>query len=153
MNRPSRSTVGLRNLARVAVAAALLSLSGCRNDAPNPPKPENLTVSMTEYSFGHRSNVRPGRVVVRVSNRGNFGHEMTFLHLPPDFQGTLDAQLRSPIRRALPTIMVLPAVAPGERSVFALDLVPGRYAMFCGLRDPDGVQHFLKGMSSELTVR
>lgn len=153
MSGPAPSRVSRRKLARLAVTAALLSFPGCRPATPSPPKPESLTLSMTEYRFGHRSDVRPGRVVVRVSNQGSAAHEMTFLQLPPDFEGTLDAQLRSSTRRALPTIMVLTAVAPGKRAIFALDLAPGRYGMFCGLRDADGVQHFLEGMTSELTVR
>lgn len=134
-------------------ALLIVSLSACRPEAPNPPQPESLQVSMSEYKYGHRSEIRPGRVVVRVFNRGSLSHDMTFLQLPPDFEGTIDSQLRSSIRRPLPTIMVLPAVDPGKKAIFALDLAPGRYAMFCALRDPDDVQHFLKGMSSEVVVR
>jgi len=112
-----------------------------------------LRIVMTDYRFDHPAALPSGRAVVRVRNAGREDHDLTFLRLPPDFSGTIDGQLRSSTRRALPTVTVMQVRHPGANAVFALDLEPGRYAMFCAVKDAEGTPHFLKGMSSELRVR
>ncbi len=107
---------------------------------------------MHEYRFAvSDSEVEPGRTVFMVENEGETAHELTLEALPPDFP-PIDEQLRSDTRRVLPTLALLRPREPGTGDAFAVDLVPGRYALVCFLEDDDGVQHSLKGMATEIRV-
>ncbi len=105
---------------------------------------------MREFGFDYRRPVPSGRVVFHVRNRGLLTHEMLVLSLPEDFP-PVDVQLRSGKPATVPTVAshLRPAGSSGR---FALDLSPGRYAMVCLIRDPDGVVHASKGMTSEFRV-
>ena len=106
---------------------------------------------MDEYSYTHRPEIRPGRVVFRVANAGQLRHELVLVRLPDDLEGTLDEQLRSSARRPVTTLSAL-ATEPGDSGIFAADLAPGRYGFLCFLDDGDGTTHALKGMNSDLFV-
>ena len=131
-------------------------LAGCTspaNGAALPPKPAHQTIVMTEYRFDNPPVVSVGRVIFQVRNAGQVDHKLEMVRLPDDFQGSLDAQLHSANRIAVQGRVSLPAQKPGETSVFAVDLSPGRYGLVCFLPDPDGRTHADKGMSAELDVR
>ncbi len=104
---------------------------------------------MREYRFEHQPAAPAGRVVFEVANRGRLPHEMTLVRLPPDYPATIAEQLRAPTRRAAATIAIVFDQRPGERRVFAADLLPGRYGFICFMKDADGQPHSLKGMTSE----
>jgi hypothetical protein len=106
---------------------------------------------MTEYHFEHAPRVAAGRVVFRLHNAGTRTHELVLVALPDDFR-PIDEQLRSEDREGVETVVVVRDRQPGNTDTFASDLQPGRYAFICFVTDPDGVQHALKGMSSEFRV-
>jgi hypothetical protein len=64
----------------------------------------------------------------------------------------IDQQLRSGNRLVVPTVARLSPRGPGRWGTFAVDLPPGRYAMVCFVKDPDGGQHAQKGMSAEFRI-
>lgn len=136
---------------RGAATAALFGVSSCASGASPQVSPLLVDVEATEYAFGHRRSVSPGRAVFRIHNAGREAHELIVVALPPDFP-PLGQQLRGTERRAVPTIARLPPTEPGETGTFAVDLVPGRYGLICFVSDFDGAQHASKGMSSELRV-
>jgi len=110
-----------------------------------------LEVAMTEYEFRYADPVAHGRIVVKAANKGQLVHQLVVVQVPVDFP-PIDAQLHAKVQRGLATIATLPARPPGQDGTFAMDLPPGRYAMICFVKDVDGVQHSLKGMSSEFRV-
>lgn len=117
-----------------------------------PPRPIVIEVTMVEYSFEvSDAEVPPGRAVFEVENDGDTEHELTFEALPDDFP-PINEQLQSDTRRVAPTVALLSAQPPGSGASFAVDLLPGRYALVCFLADDDGVQHSLKGMATEIRV-
>jgi hypothetical protein len=107
---------------------------------------------MTEYRFDHLPEAPAGRVVIRAHNAGSLPHSMVLVQLDEDLP-PLDQQLHSDTRRAVPTLAQVPAHPPGSSDTLAVDLTPGRYGFVCFVKDPDGVPHSLKGMSSEFRVR
>ncbi len=107
---------------------------------------------MREYRFDHVAQAPSGRVTVRAHNAGSVTHELTLVRLPADYPATIDEQLHAPTRRSLDTVAILFNRRPGGDGVFAADLAPGRYGFICFLKDPDGVAHAFKGMSSVFTV-
>lgn len=106
---------------------------------------------MTEYRFQHQGEVPTGRIVFRVVNAGAEPHSLVLVELTEDVP-PIDVQLRSPDRRGAATYAQVPQRPPGSRDTFAVDLLPGRYAFICFVRDAGGEQHSLKGMSSEFRV-
>jgi hypothetical protein len=106
---------------------------------------------MREFRFEQAPLAAEGRVVFRVRNAGNVTHELVLVALPEDFP-PIDEQLRSEERQGVDTVVAIHDRPPGNRTTFASDLQPGRYAFICFVRDPDGVSHALKGMSAEFRV-
>ncbi|MDQ6947646.1 MAG: hypothetical protein M3256_15600, partial [Actinomycetota bacterium] len=110
-----------------------------------------IKVTMLEYRFVYPPKIPRGRVVVSLHNAGHVQHEFVLLKLPADFP-PIDQQLHSSERRPLPTMYLVNAIDPGATRTFALDLSPGRYAILCGIhdpQDPETLTHALKGMNSE----
>ncbi len=124
---------------------------GRPSGAALPPAPATIAVTMAEYRFVTKPFVTAGRVQFRVKNHGRIPHQVDLVRLPDDLvPGGLDAQLRSAKRRPVNLVSSVAAERPGEATVFAADLVPGRYGLVCFLTDADGVTHARKGMSAEL---
>lgn len=116
-----------------------------------PPSPTYVDVVMTEYRFEHQIEVPAGRTVFRVVNTGAEPHSLVLVELTEDVP-PIDVQLRSQDRRGAATYAQVPERPPGSRDIFAVDLLPGRYAFICFVRDAGGEPHALKGMSSEIRV-
>lgn len=109
---------------------------------------------MREYAFDYDDGISipAGRVILQLQNVDGIDHEMVLLAMTDDFPLSIEEVAQTPEQEAFPTIVALPAIEPDGRGVVALDLAPGRYAMICQLDDPDGENHFKKGMSSEFRV-
>lgn len=146
-----------RRAGRAGFAAALsLVVSSCvaggvpaASDLPLPPS--YAEVELQPYRFEHPPQVPPGRVVFVVRNMDTVVHELILVALPSDFP-SIQEQLRGEERRGVDTLVAMRDRAPGSRGVFATELVPGRYGFLCFVRDPDGVDHAHKGMTSEFLV-
>lgn len=131
-----------------------LALGACRS-SPGPPLPAEATevmVAMTEYRFDYERPIPEGAVVFRVDNAGTVDHELYLVEIPKNLETSLEEQLRSAERRVVLPIASSPLRSPGQGTVFAVDLTPGRYGLICFVKDPDGKQHFQKGMNSEFRV-
>lgn len=107
---------------------------------------------MAEFRFDYDVTPPAGRVVFRARNLGRANHELLLLSLPADLPPVRE-QLQSSERRPVNTVGRIPPRVPGATGTFAVDLVPGRYAMVCFVVDPDGEQHAVKGMTAEFRVR
>jgi hypothetical protein len=136
----------------VAVAFVFAACtSGASGGAPLPPSPARVDVIMNDNVFHNPATVPAGRQVFRITNAGATDHSLVLISLPEDVPAIVD-QLRSDDRRGVPTFAKVPARAPGSNDTFAVDLLPGRYALLCFVTDPDGVSHAAKGMASEFRV-
>lgn len=138
----------------VAVFVAFVFVACVTSDAdsrPLPPAPAELDVRMTEYRFEHVPTIPPGRVVVEARNEGRERHSVTLARLPEDVPPILE-QLRGESRRSVETVAQVMDRPPGTRAAFAVDLAPGRYALLCFVRFPDGTTHAFQGMATEFRV-
>ncbi len=136
----------------VRVASISLLVSACGGSVALPPSATVIDVTMTEYHYKLRSDAPAGRAVFRVFNAGHLDHNLTLERLPTDFP-PIDVQLHSSTRRGAPAVAIMPTLRPGQRTAFAADLVPGRYAILSSVKGGDGVADLLKGMSAEIRVR
>ncbi len=132
--------------------AGLLSTS-CQSsssaEAPLPPSPPVVDVTMREYSFEYDQQIPSGRVVFRFVNDGELAHQPDVVPLAEDIP-PIDEQLRGETRAVVFPLAGVPTRDPGETGTFAVDLAPGgRYAIICFARNADGTSHALQGMSSE----
>ena len=114
--------------------------------------PATFDVTVNEYRFDYRGRVPSGRVVFRTRNAGAIAHEVLLVAVPDDFHLSVSEQVKSPTPAAFPTKAIVPERGPQSTGEFAVDMTPGRYALVCFLRDPDGVYHARKGMTAEFTV-
>lgn len=159
MGRRSATTKAGAGPRRRAVAAVLVGLAvaatGCSpgESRSAPPPAPVVDVAMSEYEFSlDDQDLRAGRIVFRARNLGRLDHELLLVELPEDFPPVAQ-QLRAEKRRPVSNVGRVPIREPGATGTFAADLVAGRYALVCFVRDADGNQHAVKGMARELRVR
>lgn len=155
MPSPSRRPIARSLWWALLLCSLPLVASSCGNSdraskAP-PPPPQIANVQLREYRFDYAA-IRPGRTVFRVRNAGQLKHELVVLPLPKNLP-PIDVQLHSKTRQLLAPLAHLKPLAPAGRGTFAVDLVPGRYAMISFVKDRKGMSDALKGMSSEFRVR
>ena len=155
------------------VLAALLAasvLAACSGHAkPRPATTSTtvgvrraLTVKTYEYSYdvGQLTSLRvaAGRVPVSAQNAGGEAHEARFVQLRPGVTvvAAVAALQRDPSAASLSATMTsvggTGAIAPGGRARAVVNVVPGSYLMFCGLRASDGTPHLARGMLLPFTV-
>lgn len=146
----SRAPLGRPRRARLVAAAALLAAACARAEAPLPPSPPVVDVTMLEYRFEH-GPVPGGRVVFRITNVGRVPHRLSLVPLPADLPPIVE-QLRGSERQVLATLATIPETPPGGSGTFAVDLEPGRYAMICFIVEPGGRSHAREGMATEFRI-
>jgi hypothetical protein len=94
--------------------------------------------------------------VTRISatNRGTENHHLVFARLEP---GTTQQDLVAAVARLDPSGVAAllggpTGIAPGATVAATVALTPGRYVVTCLVPGHDGIPHFVKGMTTELTV-
>jgi hypothetical protein len=137
---------------RLAAAMAFLLPGSCRSSPgrdgpPLPPPAAIVDVSMKEYSFDHQP-IPAGRLVVNLENDGREEHDFVLAALPAG----VDVGAKKDSGQLVATVFQTRPRPPGSVRRFAVDLVPGRYAMLCFIQDKDGRTHADKGMVSQFTV-
>ena len=147
----SLRSAGLAILASVAVAG----LTGCGAGGGT------VNVALQEFavvpavaSIGH------GKVTFAATNTGpDDPHEMVILktdlgvhELPASAEGKVDEEAAG-----LKAVGEIEEFDPGKTGTITLDLAAGRYVLVCNIipDEPDGTKesHYLKGMSTEFTVK
>ena len=117
-----------------------------------------MTISATEYDFPGLDGLRPGTQTVKVENRGQLEHNWGLFEPEPGKTGQdlvayfgAGAPPGSAPFRGIPGLVA--NLRRGEEAMRTLELKPGTYVLFCFVVDPDGRDHFEKGMVKEFTVR
>ena len=160
MTAPSARAGWLARLARwlerptwlgLLLSPALVAIVSCGSSPPLFAGPAATTVIMRDFYFEYDPTISHGRVVFTVQNQGPSVHQVVLLPLPPGFP-PIAQQLRSNVRRPLGTLFYSRPIASGASDRFAVDLLPGRYAMLSLTHDADGVPDDLKGMAVEIHV-
>jgi hypothetical protein len=107
---------------------------------------------MREYRFDVASTIERGQTVFMVKNAGAMAHELLLSPWPEDYPPVKDAIGPNRRGRAVQLLGRVTPQPPGEEGAFAVQLEPGRYAMACFVKDPDGRSHVDKGMVGEIRV-
>ncbi len=138
------------SLTLLALAVVVSSCQPSPQDTlPLPASPPVIDVTIRDDRIEYGPLIAAGRVVFRVYNGGSTKHQLKMLPLDEDFP-PIQIQLRGSERRVVSPFAGVPAIDPGSRSVFAVDVVPDtRYALFCLLPGRDGVPYGAKGVSTE----
>ncbi|MGI8427240.1 MAG: hypothetical protein ACR2FO_08110 [Actinomycetota bacterium] len=142
-----------RGFYRVVVLAWIV-LSGCTPNIQQalPAGPVTVNVSMSEYRFDYRPPAESGRVIFRVVNEGAVQHEIRVVRIPKELL-PIDQQIRGSKHSVAEHLRSSVALDPGQDSVFALDLAPGRYGLICFIPGPEaGSTHAFAGMTSEFRI-
>lgn len=161
-----------RNLYRVSLTAAAITLASCRSDKPAgdasttsaaPPSAEQadatgganvVTVTASDYSFEAPAEIPAGLTAIRLVNKGPSLHHIQLMKFEEG--KSLDDFLAAMKGEAVPTWASVaggpapPEVGSTTTSIEALE--PGNYALICFIPAPDGMPHVAKGMSRALKV-
>ena len=114
----------------------------------------SLELVLGEYGFSPFAAIRAGVQHIRVTNAGNFPHQVLLIRLP---NGTTDkgemAWFRDNYQTDRPGIPSggLLEIPPRETGWFSVTLRPGRYMLLCGFVDGT-TRHFDKGMARVFDV-
>lgn len=137
---------------RPALVVCLSILTGCLPaELSGPPV---IDISAAEYAFGAPDTIPAGRVVFRLSNLGQVNHVAAMIPLA-DGESIRDLMGRGKVLelRGARELLGGPVTSVEDRaSEVLVTLAPGRYAIFCYLRGPDGQSHAGKGMVREIVA-
>jgi len=132
----------------------LLTLAGC---ATNPPAPQQVVYTATDFSFAGPDSIAPGMTTIRLANQGSQAHHLIVGRMEPgktvqDLMAFVQANPNGE-----PPFMTwrgsANAVEPGDTAGATADLPAGKYVLICFLPDPaDGQPHVAKGMMKEVVV-
>ncbi len=113
----------------------LLLLGACRSATPAQGAP---TVDLTEFSIMALGTFDAGPNAITIHNDGQFGHTLVIA----DKDGTV--------------IDVTGVIAPGESSVYSVNLNPGTYELSCRIVIQTGegqlIDHYQEGMLTAVEV-
>ncbi len=118
----------------------------------------DATVTARDYEFAGLEGLRSGTQTVRAENQGQLEHHWGIFGLQPGRSAEDLATFLAgdgpptgppPFTSSPGLVGALPR---GGEATRTLELQPGRYAMVCLVRDPDGRPHYQKGMLKEFTV-
>jgi uncharacterized cupredoxin-like copper-binding protein len=134
--------------------------SGTAEDASpaeaGPAEAASLTAEfeVADFTITGPSQLPAGATRVTVENTGSEPHHLVFARLA-DGQSAEDffASFTTLDPTGVAELLGGPnGVKPGASLSATVALEPGRYVLACFIPSPDGVPHFLKGMTAELTV-
>ena len=147
------SSDGQSHVAKGMVASATVV------EGPTGPLPRaDATVTARDYEFAGLDELKSGNQTVRVENQGQLEHNWGIFGLRPGrsaedlatFLAGEGPPTGPPPFTSSPGLVG--ALPRGGEATRTLELQPGRYAMVCLVRDPDGRAHYHKGMLREFTV-
>lgn len=148
-------------IARVCALLGLIGLicAACSRDTSDETAtvtaaPLAATFELADFAIRGPTQLPAGATTITVENTGSDPHHLVFAHLD---QGRTADDFFASFTQLDPTgvadLLGGPnGVKPGATLSATVSLVPGRYVLACVIPGSDGVPHFLKGMTAELTV-
>lgn len=151
-------------LAIMALLAGLLTSCTSKNENQNnsataegSESPQLVTITTADFTFlDVPDSVSAGLTTFRIKNEGMYPHNAGLVHI---FDGHTYEELLQYMDENMggypdwATLWGGPsAPISGEGSEATLDLIPGNYAIICGVPAPAAEPHYMKGMTRPLTV-
>lgn len=145
------------------LAGLLISCTSKAEDQTNSAtterseSPQLVTITTADFTFlDVPDSVSAGLTTFRIKNEGMYPHNAGLVHISEGHTYEELMQYMGENMGGYPgwaTLLGGPsAPISGEESEATLDLVPGNYAIVCGVPVPAAEPHFMKGMTRPLTV-
>lgn len=153
-----------------SLAVGALSLAACSKStttaapstAPSTAAPSAVTIQATEFQFLMPATIAAGVTTMHVQNIGGMPHFFEIQSVDAGkTDGDISAFFKSPAAQGgsnpswlAPTkdIPSIPLLSPGQSTDVTMNLVAGRYALFCWMPDANGTPHALLGMHKVFDV-
>ena len=131
-----------------------LSVRGGKPTKVSTPQPA-VSVKQVDYQFILSKPIRAGLQTIEVRNHGTQPHELVVVRLSPgasvqDVVASFEPGASGPPKGVL--VSGITGIEKGERVTFTGEFEPGQYGLICFIPDATGRPHFLRGMTTELTV-
>lgn len=147
----------IKSMLFVLIMGLILSCTNSNKNISTEQFAQIVDITTKDFQFQNvPESIPAGLTTFRVNNEGIFPHnaqlvQITDGHSYEDFIGYLEQNNWNPPSWAIP--MGGPsAPISGEGSEATLDLIPGNYAIVCGVPVPAAEPHYMKGMTRPLTV-
>jgi uncharacterized cupredoxin-like copper-binding protein len=169
--RPHRFPATGRLLAGVALSVAVLTLVGCSDDGndtvrgsagPSTTSPTTMssaaaataTFEASDYQIAGPADVPAGLTTITARNTGAESHHLVFARVEEGrTQDDFTAAFAALDPTGVATLLGGPTgIAPGATGSATIPLTAGEYVVACFIPGPDGISHYVKGMSTQLTV-
>jgi len=130
-------------------------MGACAKPAPTPPPgPNVVTITATDYAFGLPDTLPAGLTEFHLVNHGAEVHHAAMVRVTGDHRPEEVAQA---LEQVPPPdwVAMVPGpnqAAPHDSSNTTVILEPGNYLLICFIPSPDGMPHFMKGMTRAFTV-
>jgi uncharacterized cupredoxin-like copper-binding protein len=132
-----------------------LSVTSAKPTLVSEPK-AGVTITQADFRFTMSQPIAPGSHTIQVMNHGTQPHEVVVVKLAPgasvkDFAASVEPGASGPPQgRPVGGIVGLES---GEHGFFKASFEPGNYGLICFFPDPTGQPHFVRGMTTEFTVK
>lgn len=119
--------------------------------------PQLVTITTADFTFlDVPDTVSAGLTTFRIENEGMFPHNAGLVHISEGHTYEELIEYMDTNMGGYPDWATLwggpSAPITGETSEASLDLIPGNYAIICGVPVPAAEPHYMKGMTRALTV-
>lgn len=127
------------------------------NAGTGSESPQLVTITTADFTFlDVPDSVSAGLTTFRIKNEGMFPHNAGLVHISEGHTYGELMQYMDKNTRGYPDWVTLwggpSAPISGETSEATLDLIPGNYAIVCGVPVPAAEPHYMKGMTRPFTV-
>lgn len=154
----------MKHLLIILCATGLLISCTSKNESSSNKQADNIseslqlvTITTADFTFiDVPDSVSAGLTTFRIKNEGMFPHNAGLVHISEGHTYEELIQYMDENMGGYPDWATLwggpSAPISGEGSEATLDLIPGNYAIICGVPVPAAEPHYMKGMTRPLTV-
>jgi hypothetical protein len=148
-------------------AILAMALTACRSSerATPPAGPSHDSVvatgtrdyliTATDYAYTGLPVLAPaGWLILRLANRGSEQHMLGVLAVPNGYTSAtfVDSIVHLHVPPDVKSWAGVDVVSPGDTAVVSAYFAPGKYAVGCFVKSPDGAFHVVKGMAGSFDV-
>ena len=138
----------------LCLLTVVVACSPAKRAPANPPGPNVVTITATDYAFSAPDTIPAGLTTLRMINPGREPHQAVVAGGAGKTFAELEAAMlkEGPLPEWLSVPAGAGAVNSGDSSVVTAALTPGNYLILCFIPSLDGTPHVAKGMFRRLVV-
>jgi hypothetical protein len=132
-----------------------LTVTSAKPTLVSEPK-AGVTITQADFRFMMSQPIARGSHTIQVMNHGTQPHEVVVVKLAPgasvkDFAASVEPGASGPPQGK--PVGGIVGLESGEHGFFRASFEPGNYGLICFFPDPTGQPHFVRGMTTEFTVK